>query len=207
MAVTAHLFPLLLAKALNAEVDYDTHTIKGMLVSGYTFDPTDAYLSDIGAVEITGTGYTAGGATLGSKTIGVTAANSWATARANSTAYTAGQYVRPATGNGYLYMAAVGGTSGGSVPTWPTVIGQVVTDGGVTWACVGTSALVLDAADLSWANSTISASGLIVYDAQTGTTSSEPLICHVDFGATVSSTAATFSATLDVQGLVVMPVV
>jgi hypothetical protein len=59
-----------LLKALNKEVDWDTDTIKVALVSSsYTPNQdTHDYWDDVVANEVTGTGYTAGGATLGSKT-------------------------------------------------------------------------------------------------------------------------------------------
>lgn len=43
----------------------------------------------------------------------------------------------PVTENGYRYRVSVKGTSAGSEPTWPTTIGATVTDGGVTWECIG----------------------------------------------------------------------
>ena len=55
-------------KALNKEVDFDTDTIKvALLTSSYTPDQ-DAhdYFNDVSSAEVTGTGYTAGGATLAS---------------------------------------------------------------------------------------------------------------------------------------------
>lgn len=68
---TASLYTKFPAKALNKEVDFDSDTIKVALVtSSYTPDQ-DAhdYWDDVSANEATGTGYTAGGATLGSKTV------------------------------------------------------------------------------------------------------------------------------------------
>lgn len=206
MIVTAHIAGPLLAEALNKEVDYDTDTIKGALVTGYTFSGTDAHWSDVSSHEVTGTGYTAGGATLASKTITTVAANSWATSRANSTAYTAGQIVRPATGNGFVYQALTSGTTGSSVPTYPTTFGATVTDGGVTWECVGFAVLQLDAADLAWSSSTISATGLWVYDAQTGTASTEDLILYIDFGGTISSISGTLTDTWNSAGLINIPI-
>lgn len=57
---------------------------------------------------------------------------------ARNTAYTLGQLVTPVTPNGFAYECAAAGTSHASnEPTWPTVIGQTVTDGTVTWRCEG----------------------------------------------------------------------
>ena len=65
-----------------------------------------------------------------------------ATARANTTAYALGAYVTPVTPNGFYYKATAAGTSGGSIPTYPTTIGGTVTDGTVTWTCAGKTTLV-----------------------------------------------------------------
>jgi len=53
---------------------------------------------------------------------------------AATTAYTAGDYARPTTANGFRYEATTG-TTGGSEPVWPTSIGGAVVDGTVTWTC------------------------------------------------------------------------
>jgi hypothetical protein len=56
----------------------------------------------------------------------------WAVA----TAYTLGQSVEPTTPNTYRYIVTVAGTSHAATePTWPTTIGNTVTDGTVTWKC------------------------------------------------------------------------
>lgn len=50
--------------------------------------------------------------------------------------YTVGDLTMPIIPNGYCYEVTVnGGSSGSSEPTWPTVIDQTVTDGGLTWKC------------------------------------------------------------------------
>jgi hypothetical protein len=59
-----------LLKALNKEVDWDSDTIKVALVSSAYTPNQDShdYWDDVVANEVSGTGYTAGGATLASKT-------------------------------------------------------------------------------------------------------------------------------------------
>lgn len=55
---------------LKGLVDMDGHTFKMILVTGYTpnIDSHNGY-SDVSAYELSGTGYSAGGATLGSLTV------------------------------------------------------------------------------------------------------------------------------------------
>ncbi len=53
-----------------------------------------------------------------------------------STSYNVGDYVRPSTDNGYSYECITAGTSGDTEPTWPTNLGDTVTDGTVVWQCV-----------------------------------------------------------------------
>jgi len=75
MAITAKLYGSLFVQAFNEEHDLLDDTLKVMLcTSGYTPDQ-DAhdYKNDV-TNEITGTGYTAGGATLGSKSLTYTGA-------------------------------------------------------------------------------------------------------------------------------------
>jgi len=71
---TTKTYGSLITKAFNKEVDWDTDTIKVALVSSsYTPNQdSDDYWDDVSSYEVSGTGYTAGGATLGSKTVGYT---------------------------------------------------------------------------------------------------------------------------------------
>lgn len=126
-------------KAFNKEVDWDTDTIKVMLVSS-SYSPnqdTHAYKSDV-TNEVSGTGYTAGGATLASKT--ATYDNS-------------------------------------------------------------TNVTVLDAADTSWASSTITARYAVIYSDAGGTDAQKVLLGYVDFGSDQSSSAGTFAITWDATGI------
>ena len=203
MAVTGFWYGLGLKAILNKEVDVDSDTLKIMLMtSSYTPDlAAHDYKNDV-TNEVTGTGYTAGGATLASPSLAYVAANSWATARANSTAYVAGQVVRPATGNGFLYQAITGGTSGGSVPTYPTTIGGTVTDGGVTWMCVAKGALVFDATDTVWSSSSITgARYAAIYDSTPGSDATRPLLVLLDFGGDQTSSSGNFTITYDATGI------
>lgn len=178
-------------------IDYLSDTIKVALVaSTYTPDRTaHDFWDDVVAHEISGTGYIAGGATLSSKTLTVTAANAFSQTWAASTAYYAGDVVRPTTGNGFLYRAQGSGTSGSSEPTWPTTVGDEVADSGVTWTNVGVAIVQWDAADPSWGpGATFSgARYAVMYDATPSTNATRPLIAVVDFGAAQSVTNGTFT--------------
>ncbi len=72
MAVTGFLYSNIHKQMANKEVDLDTDTIKVALCTS-TYTPnqnTHDYFNDI-TNEVVGTGYTAGGATLGTKTVNV----------------------------------------------------------------------------------------------------------------------------------------
>ena len=141
MSVTCKVYGLAQQSLANKEIDFDSDTVKVMLcTSSYTPDQdTHRYKSSV-TNEVTGTGYTAGGATLASKTV-----------------------------------------------SYDT----------------STNTLTLDAADPAWSASTITARYAVFY-VSTGTDATSPLICYADFGADVSSTANTFTLTLNSAGLVTL---
>lgn len=185
--------------------DYLSDDLRMALVgSAYTPNAdTHDFWDDVSANEISGTGYSAGGQALASKTVTQTAANSWGTTWAAATAYQVGDVVRPTTGNGFLYRAIVAGTSHTvTEPTWPTTIGQTVTDNGVTWQCAGRRIVVFDAADPSWPNSTLSGVRYgVVYNRTPATDATRPLLCYLDFGSNQSTNNGTFTIQLDNDGL------
>ena len=51
--------------------------------------------------------------------------------------YLVEQNVNPTIANGYFFRATVAGTSSATQPIWPTVVGNTVVDGTVTWICQG----------------------------------------------------------------------
>ena len=75
MAVTNKFYGKVFEKAFNKEIDFNSDTIKVMLVtSAYTFDQdVHDYKDDITS-EVAGTGYTAGGATLANPSLTYTGA-------------------------------------------------------------------------------------------------------------------------------------
>ena len=66
-----------------------------------------------------------------------------------STDYAVGDKVVPTSDNTYYYECTVAGTSGSSEPTWPTTVGDTVTDGSVTWECKGTAVLFKEFGNVS----------------------------------------------------------
>lgn len=121
--------------ALTGALDYDTDTFKVMLTNGYTPNKdTHTKRSDVTG-EVTGTGYTAGGAATTTTVAAVDAAN---------------DDVEITTG----------------AANWPT--------------------------------STITADGAVIYKSRGGAASADELVCFVDFGGDIISTAGTFALTASV---------
>jgi hypothetical protein len=119
-------------------IDLDTDTFKLMLVtSAYTPTKTHAKRSDI-TNEVTGTGYTAGGATLANVTVTQDNTNDLAK---------------------------------------------------------------FDADDVSWATSTITARGAVLYKARGGAASADELVKYFDFGSDQSSVGAAFTVQFNANGI------
>lgn len=62
--------------------------------------------------------------------------------------------------------------------------------------------VILDADDVTWAASTITARYAVIYDATPGTNATRPLIGYVDFVSDQSSTNGNFTLTWDATGMV-----
>lgn len=193
-----------LVKLLNKEADVDSDSLKLTLhTSSYTpaLD-SHAYVSDLSAELSTAGGYTSGGVTLTSPTVTYTAANSWGTVRANSTAYTLGQIYRPASTNGFLYRVTAAGTSAASPPTFPVILGNSIADGGATISCVGSGIIVFDAADASWATATFTGVRYgVISDRTPGTAATQPLLGLIDFVTDQAGGGGAFTIVFDAQGI------
>jgi|SRR6478609_514278 len=126
--------------AFNKEIDFDSDTIKVALIgSAYTPNQdSHDYWDDVVANEVTGTGYTAGGAALASKTV--------------------------------TYDAS-------------------------------TNTLKLDAADVTWSSSTITARYAVVYDDSGATNGQKALIAYFDFTTDRASSNGDFIVRWGADGI------
>jgi hypothetical protein len=88
------------------------------------------------------------------------------------------------------------------------VSGTGYTSGGVTLASktntydAGTNVIMLDAADVTWSSSTITARYAVVYNDSGASAGAKALIGYVDFGSDQSSTNGNFTITWDSTGIV-----
>lgn len=94
---------------------------------------------------------------------------------AASTAYPISRVRQPTMANGFLYQVVQAGTTGSTEPTWPTVAGQLVTDGTVIWAC----------RDLPTAGDQVEASAEFLLSGWTGTAAVQAYINWQDAGSAV----------------------
>jgi|SRR5215510_4600107 len=170
---------------------------------------THDFVNDLTNELGSGSGYTAGGVVLANATSTVVAANSWGQTWAATTAYLIGQIRRPTTGNGFVYKATANGTSAGSEPTWPTVIGQCVTDGTTAWVCAGREVVMLDADNLAPAWAAFSAGPfryVVLSDRAQALAANQPLIGVFDFGSDQTGGGGAFDITFDAGGVIAIPV-
>lgn len=100
MAITVQHYNKIMEHAGKAVVNFSSDTFKAILVNGYTFDPTDDAITDIGPVEIpAGNGYTTGGVTLTGVSYAYNGTNNNVKWSANNVVWTAsGGSIGPATG-------------------------------------------------------------------------------------------------------------
>lgn len=197
MIVTTNVYGNLFDQAAQGNFNWVSHPVKLALLNDAYVPNFVAHVhwSDVSANEISGTGYTAGGMTLTTKSHSVLAANSWGNAWAASTSYATGTIVRPSAGNGYVYRATTGGISLGSEPTWPTVVGQNLVDGTVVWSCVGQQVAQWSSDPVTWSTATFVARYGVLYD-----TTSNVLICLIDLLADRSCNGSNFTLTPVIGG-------
>lgn len=81
-----------------------------------------------------------------------------------------------------------------------TATGAALTGVTVTYDAA-TNTLKLDANDVSWPSSTLTARYAVVYDSTPASDATRPLIALVDFGADVSTTSGTFQITWSASGI------
>lgn len=208
MAVTAHIYPKGQQHIQAGDTNVISDTIKCALILS-TYTPSDThefFATSVDAYEAAGTGYTAGGQTLTSKTVTTTLANSWATPWAATTAYAAGDVIRPTTGNGHVYVCQTAGTSAGAEPSWPTADYGQVADNTAVWVEAGGAVIKFDSGDLSWSSSTIPSSRppdvryAVFYRVGTAGVS-DYLISYLDFGQDEHTVADTFGITIAQAGI------
>lgn len=110
MAVTAKVYGLALDHFLDADVDWTADTIKVALTTSSETPDQDAddYWSDAEANEVSGTGYTAGGATLANPTRGYTAGTNVLKLDGDDTAWTSASFTAR---NAHVYKDRGGATT------------------------------------------------------------------------------------------------
>jgi hypothetical protein len=199
VTAAANLYAHALVKAFGGSINLTSDTLKmALLGSGYTPNlVTDTDFSDIRSHEISGTGYTPDGETLTGASLTLTAANSWGVTWEASTNYAYGQVVIPSSPNGFLYRCVVAGESGGSGPSFPTVVGETVVDNTATWACMGDAILIFTSDPVSWIGATFTGSYAVIYDAQSGTYTTEPLIILETFASPASPSSQDYEVVPD----------
>jgi hypothetical protein len=183
------LYRAAIVQLMNKQIDWDSDALTWTLHTS-TYAPnqdTHQFVSDLTNELAAGSGYTqgtvsGGGLAATSRSQAYTAANSFATVRANSTVYAVGDVFRPSATNGFLYNVVVAGTSAGAPPVFPTVVGTTVADGTATIECVGAGIIIGSIADPVWASfSAGPCRYAVLSDRTSGANATNPLIGYVDF--------------------------
>ncbi|AVX31788.1 hypothetical protein CTH_2245 [Carboxydocella thermautotrophica] len=97
----------------------------------------------------------------------------------------------------HVYLSSI--TNYEVTGTGYTAGGQVLAGKTITYDAVNNK-VVLDAADVTWPNATITARYAVIY-ADTGNPATSPLLGYVDFGQDVSSTNGNFTIAWDAAGI------
>lgn len=87
-------------------------------------------------------------------------------------------------------VSGVGYSTGGSALANKTVTADNTDNEGV-----------FDADDISWASSTITARGAVLYKARGGASTADELICYIDFGSDQTSSSGTFTISWNSEGI------
>jgi hypothetical protein len=148
MAVVAKLYGGFILAAWNKEIDLNSDTIKCMLVgSGYTPNQdTHDYLDDVVANELTGTGYTAGGATLANPTITYTAGTNVAKFDADDASWASSSITLPVNGSAIVYDSTPGTNATRPLICYQQTDAQVASTNGtfsVAWHSDGICAITI----------------------------------------------------------------
>ena len=90
-------------------------------------------------------------------------------------------------------VTGTGYTAGGVALANKTVTVNNTTDKGV-----------FDADDVTLSTATITARGAVLYKSRGGASSADELICYLDFGSDITSTAGNFNITFDATGILTL---
>lgn len=182
------------------------NTLRLMLLSSAHLPDLTAHrtIADVVAHQIEGPGYVAGGRSVPNAAATFVTANAHPRVRANATQYEIGAIVRPATGNSRIYVCDVPGLSGGAIPTYPTGIGDRVTDGQVTWRCVGMGSIRVTGDPVVWTGAAFGFRWGALYTSDTNN-----LWGSVDYGGpfNLSGDAVYTSAWDTHEGITTVPVI
>lgn len=205
MAVTVRPYPTAASHFLAGSIDWDANDIRvALLDTDAVFNDGHEFFSSVVGDEVTGTGYSAGGVALASKTNTKTDSSAL-TAWAATTAYVKGDVRRATTDNGHVFRCTVAGTSHSAEPTWitDTLRETSETSGTVKWVEFGAAIVVLSAANPSWGpGATITGIRYgVVYNRTPGTDATRHLIAHLDFGQTEQVSNGTFTITIPATGI------